>query len=305
MSSKIYKLKKWLSLEDTAKRLSIEFGEEISIGDVLQLAIDQHLKISVDFPHDWHGKICDITEDEEKASTFEEVTGIENELVRIYEYEKCSETEYIKVLPEVYDFKAGIYEVKMIGNSKLDVEFLLKKELYSTATDVICLSGFYVVTKEGEIVERQSYFQHKPKIRDEFKSILFKTLTEKSILISEEQFNDVINSIEKRIDPKISNFYYPCPGIVEIEGANFVIQTKHLDEFLASLDDEPVSLNLDNSLYLLGEVINAVKSKNKKWTQSAIIDEILTQRQEKQISGLEQRKIEEYFSTANRLFKAK
>lgn len=137
MSSKIYKLKKWLSLEDTAKRLSIEFGEEISIGDVLQLAIDQHLKISVDFPHDWYGKICDITEDEEKASTFEEVTGIENELVRIYEYEKCSETEYIKVLPEVYDFKAGIYEVKMIGNSRLDVEFLLKKELYSTAVDVV------------------------------------------------------------------------------------------------------------------------------------------------------------------------
>ncbi|MDO9949617.1 hypothetical protein Q7404_03920 [Glaesserella parasuis] len=65
------------------------------------------------------------------------------------------------------------------------------------------------------------------------------------------------------------------------------------------------NLDLDNTLYLLAEVINAVKSKNKKWTQSAIIDEILTQRQEKQISGLEQRKIEEYFSIANRHFKAK
>ncbi|MDG6280871.1 hypothetical protein [Glaesserella parasuis] len=65
------------------------------------------------------------------------------------------------------------------------------------------------------------------------------------------------------------------------------------------------NLDLDNTLYLLAEVINAVKSKNKKWTQSAIIDEILTQRQGKQISGLEQRKIEEYFSIANRHFKAK
>ncbi|MDG6240395.1 hypothetical protein P9J88_09440 [Glaesserella parasuis] len=65
------------------------------------------------------------------------------------------------------------------------------------------------------------------------------------------------------------------------------------------------NLDLDNTLYLLAEVINAVKSKNKKWTQSTIIDEILTQRQGKQISGLEQRKIEEYFSIANRHFKAK
>lgn len=65
------------------------------------------------------------------------------------------------------------------------------------------------------------------------------------------------------------------------------------------------NLNLDNSLYLLGEVLSIVKSKVKQWTQSAIIDEILTQRQEKQIIGLEQRKIEEYFSTANKLFKAK
>ncbi|WGE88060.1 hypothetical protein NYR88_02500 [Actinobacillus equuli subsp. haemolyticus] len=67
---------------------------------------------------------------------------------------------------------------------------------------------------------------------------------------------------------------------------------------------EASSLNLDNALYLLAEVINAVKSKNKKWTQSAIIDEILTQRQGKSITGLEQRTIEEYFSSANKRIKA-
>lgn len=64
-------------------------------------------------------------------------------------------------------------------------------------------------------------------------------------------------------------------------------------------------LTLDNALYLLGEVINAVKAKNRQWTQSAIIDEILTQRKEKQVIGLEQRTIEEYFSTANKRFKDK
>ncbi|AFU18706.1 hypothetical protein [Actinobacillus suis] len=65
------------------------------------------------------------------------------------------------------------------------------------------------------------------------------------------------------------------------------------------------NINLDNTLYLLGEVINAVKSKHKQWTQSAIIDEIFTLRQGKSITGLEQRTIEEYFSNANKRLKAK
>lgn len=77
------------------------------------------------------------------------------------------------------------------------------------------------------------------------------------------------------------------------------------NDLLKFIGESEKDLNLSHSLYLLGEVLNTVKSKTKKWTQSAIIDEILTQRQEKQISGLEQRKIEEYFSTANKLFKAK
>ncbi|MDE3987354.1 hypothetical protein Q7409_01840 [Glaesserella parasuis] len=77
------------------------------------------------------------------------------------------------------------------------------------------------------------------------------------------------------------------------------------DDLLKFINEDNREVNLNDTLYLLGEVINAVKSKNKKWTQSTIIDEILTQRQGEQRSGLEQRKIEEYFSTANKLFKAK
>lgn len=70
---KIYTLKKWLTLEETAKRLSIETGEEITKGDILQLAVDRELKISVYFPHDWKGKVCDITTDREKAEKYQEV----------------------------------------------------------------------------------------------------------------------------------------------------------------------------------------------------------------------------------------
>lgn len=47
--SKLFKLKEWLTVPDAAKHLSIAFGEEVSEADVLRLALDGHLKLSVNF----------------------------------------------------------------------------------------------------------------------------------------------------------------------------------------------------------------------------------------------------------------
>ncbi|MCP3928006.1 MAG: hypothetical protein GY705_02760 [Bacteroidetes bacterium] len=46
---KLLKLKGWLTVSDTALQLSNLFGEEISEADVYKLAIDKHLKLSVNF----------------------------------------------------------------------------------------------------------------------------------------------------------------------------------------------------------------------------------------------------------------
>ena len=47
--SKLFKLKEWLTVPDAARHLSIVFGEEVSEADVLRLALDGHLKLSVYF----------------------------------------------------------------------------------------------------------------------------------------------------------------------------------------------------------------------------------------------------------------
>ena len=46
---KLFDLKEWLTLEDTAKHLTILFGEEVKVSDVLRLALDGHLQLSVNF----------------------------------------------------------------------------------------------------------------------------------------------------------------------------------------------------------------------------------------------------------------
>ena len=47
--SKLFKLKQWLTIEETAKHLSREWREPVSDADVLQLGLDDVLKLSVNF----------------------------------------------------------------------------------------------------------------------------------------------------------------------------------------------------------------------------------------------------------------
>ncbi|MGR6981772.1 hypothetical protein ACUHGC_10440 [Testudinibacter sp. P27/CKL/0425] len=320
MKGKIYKFKKWLTLEDAAKKLSLELEDEISVSDILQLAVDGELKISVYFPHDWTGIVCDVTSDQKKANaSYKDVIGLEGERVRIFKYEKCSEFEYIKRLDKS-SFIAGVYELKLIGNEKLDLEFELKQRKSLPTVDVINLSGFYVKDKNGLIIERQTTvyrykeipFQRKEVIKTEFIERLpelnqFLEEQGSNKKVTEDEMHKIFNKIETRCDYPTETFSYPCAGIGEIEGAFFVIQSEHLNEFIANLECEKEKFDLNNAIYLIGEMIRAVKSKRNQWSQGAIIDEILQQRinDSQKIVGLEKRMIEDYFSAANKQLKAK
>ncbi|PUA20340.1 hypothetical protein C7W93_11410 [Glaciimonas sp. PCH181] len=46
---KLFNLKKWLTVQEAARRLSNVCGSEITEADVLCLALDGHLKLSVNF----------------------------------------------------------------------------------------------------------------------------------------------------------------------------------------------------------------------------------------------------------------
>jgi hypothetical protein len=65
--SKLKKLRESITLAEAAKHLSILFGEEATEADVLGLALDKKLKLSVDFPNGVearHGRVVPWTETE-------------------------------------------------------------------------------------------------------------------------------------------------------------------------------------------------------------------------------------------------
>lgn len=49
INSRLFKLKEWLLVPETAQYLSTLFNEEVKNTDVLQLALDKHVTLSVNF----------------------------------------------------------------------------------------------------------------------------------------------------------------------------------------------------------------------------------------------------------------
>lgn len=47
MHGRLLRSKKWYTLDDAARRLSIEFGEEVEVRDVVQLVLDNELPVSI------------------------------------------------------------------------------------------------------------------------------------------------------------------------------------------------------------------------------------------------------------------
>ncbi|SFT48188.1 hypothetical protein [Halomonas saccharevitans] len=65
MSSKLYSLKEWLTLDDAASHLTSVLAEQVTVSDILQLAIQKRLKLSVNLISGTYankGVIRDITE---------------------------------------------------------------------------------------------------------------------------------------------------------------------------------------------------------------------------------------------------
>ena len=55
--SKLFKLKEWFTVEETANHLSTALGEDVSVTDIYRLALDGHLVLSMYFPNHARGNL--------------------------------------------------------------------------------------------------------------------------------------------------------------------------------------------------------------------------------------------------------
>ncbi|MXF07386.1 hypothetical protein [Escherichia coli] len=291
---KLFKLKEWLTLEETARRLTSSFQEDVSVADCLQLALDGHITISVLIEERKLGMLCkEHSTDKEFLRDFIDFMktrdDIPNEIIQIAndKIDSYPTTTSFRKYGKVLQISHGVYDLPMIGAERLHVYRLCAQLQGRETTTMINLEGPYL------------------KCGDDFINIL-------------EPFNK--NNIEWRIDENThgdffdtkhgqfideNNYHqslYPAEGLGNVTLVFRRINIEDFERCQIDNTDENSSITLNGCLEIIGSMLDTLKntpSKGRRWTQDALKHEMTDKRK-----SLSTRSIDDYFSLANKLYKS-
>lgn len=185
-SGRLLSLKEWLTLDDTAKHLSIVFGEEVSRADVLRLALDRHLTLSVDFVNRARAKKgrlapledClftvlppvsaglakgDATNDLDRLQIGRRLTYSELSELSPADQDRIKNHELL-IVPDAINFGdgrflileqkveslSGVWDLPMVGGEEIDVQHRYQMETDGPSVDLMNIEGAFV--SRGDIV---------------------------------------------------------------------------------------------------------------------------------------------------------
>jgi len=154
---KLFNLKEWLTVADAARHLAIVFGEEVTEADVLRLALDGHLKLSVDFVNGTQarlGKIVPLSE-AKMAQGIPLKNGKPCEPYEIALGLKLNDSEIVQFNEKVVSID-GIWDLLMIGNERIDIEFKYYQEISGVVVESINIDGTFVHREWDVICELQT-----------------------------------------------------------------------------------------------------------------------------------------------------
>ena len=166
--SKLLKLKAWVTLDDAAKHLSIMFGEVVSKADVLRLALDRVLPLSIDLvngataraghivpiekakfmmmPQDLKAAMKLGPNDEYKGPYMKFVLGVRLNTGKVIELED-----------EVLSLR-GVYDLSMIGAEGLDVEHAYQALTLGPPVTLQGLDGAFLTDGDGTYFQLQESY---------------------------------------------------------------------------------------------------------------------------------------------------
>ncbi|BFI60073.1 MULTISPECIES: hypothetical protein [Yersinia] len=287
---KIFKLKKWLTLEEASRRLTTTFEEDVTIADCLQLALDGHLVISALLSKSTYAiyakkeirtnrEILFVCRGTNKGEdVYCDIMGVTFKADYL-----DAEKEHIERHGEIFRLRHGIYDLPMWGAEQLDVMHQFDIGQGRSPREFVDLEGAFL-SLNGETVNIMNSFNEFEWITDEHGE--------------RKEFDKVL---KKPVDFKsYHEFFYPDDGLRDVE---FVFRRENIEQFERNaLEDESPSLTMSESLLVIGSMLNALKNaqtSSKRWTQDSMKAEIL-----ENSKTIKSRTLDDYFSMANKSFKS-
>lgn len=291
--NKLFKLKEWLTLEETSRRLTTSFQEAVSVADCLQLALDGHIKISVLIEKSKFGIRCkeEIIGSELLYGFVEfmkETGKFSEEMIKTAENGLKSHANQKEIVQygDVFKVSHGVYDLPMMGAERLDVLHLCSMLQGREPATLINMDGPLLHCGDGfiNIIEP---FDHN--------DIEYKTNEHGKISLFDKKNGRFIN------EKNHSSAFYPADGLGNVE---FVFRRLNIEAFEKSQienDQNDLNISLNGSLEIIGAIIYSIKNtptKSKRWTQDALKAEMIENRK-----SLKPREIDDYFAQSNKVYK--
>lgn len=248
--NRLFKLKKWLTLPESARYLALAFGEEVNESDVLRLALDGHLTLSVNFVNHAEavrGNVVPLA----KAKT---VPGICREGEEPYEVVlalRLNDDDFLELEEKVTTLD-GVWDLPLIGNETLDVEHQYQQLTDGPAVTLQGLDGAFVKGLDGQLFQLQeSYDENEYQVgSDAHLRKLKERIALESIepskakeLLDQQQAERKKYLARKRANRDAGNDaqnYYPAGGLPD--DSVLVVRTEALREFEASISEGPAQV---------------------------------------------------------------
>jgi hypothetical protein len=155
--SKLFKLKEWVTIPDAARHLSQIVNEPVSEADILQMALDGHLKLSVHFPNRAKARIGRVIP--YKDVPHRELPSLDGSGTVTYadgyllndlnEGEQLQpETPFIHFDKDVVSID-GLWDLAMMGNEQIDIEYDLQSLIGGPEVTVINIEGTFLNRSDG------------------------------------------------------------------------------------------------------------------------------------------------------------
>lgn len=216
--NKLFKLKEWLTIDDAARHMSCFFEETVSEADVLRLALDGHLKLSVFLVNGAYARPCvPVNIKEIEFDEMPSVGGIE-----AFKFAKNGrlfqdERGWFQVLHFISELESAVWDLPMTGDERIDVEYRYQQLTGGPEVTAISLDGVYVAATNGSLHEIQTHLEDNEYFKGEIKKPLLHfenfhpagSLPKDSVLVVRTRaltdFESLIQNSEGKLDDSNQN----------------------------------------------------------------------------------------------------
>jgi len=272
--SKLLKLKEWLTVADAAKRLSITAGEDVTEADILRLALDKHLTLSVYLVNHAQarvGKFVPLSETEwffappllpipSGAPLTEEMVSRyprhlqklwhdtppeqRNDCVPMLKSEATDDGRFINLEKDVTTL-TGVWDLPLVGCERIDVEYAYQQLIGGPEVTLEGLDGSFV-SRGDTVCQLQENWDQNPyqtgslAALERLKDAIYENdiPPEKAKELLAKHKEDRADFLDKQANRPHAERYHPAGGVPR--DSVFVVRTAALRELEEKLLEDEI-----------------------------------------------------------------